>query len=524
MPGQIAAAREPRLGGSIIGKSLLFGAISCVAYLLSLAKTILVSRYFGTSPEMDAFTVAVLVPNLLGSLITGSAAAGLIPALAKAERDGTQERSDIFRTTFMLAVTVSAVGTVLLAVFAHPLIRVVASAFDNQRFWTAVALARWAAPLFVLTAAYAFASAELLARKKYALVAAAPGFGTVLSFLLIAVFHSQGVDILVWSLVAGTTLQAVIVLIPAWKASFGGRLTRWRNPHVVSVLATQVPLLAASTIGVANSFVDQFMGALLPTGNVSALGYATSLNTVTMQVVVMAMGWVVLPDFSAMVAAADFERLRRRVRYCIIAAAMLALPACLGIALFGHEAIRILFQHGRFRADSTLLVYRGWMGYSLGLLPAAVGMIAVRAANGLQQNWLLFRVGLVLLVLNAALDYLLMHVAGIFGISLSTSLVYCTSCVLMYGALRFRGAGLLLDRRILRRIGSVALATGAAAISAGAILASFGPAVAPSALAFMLFMAVLLAGYREAGLIALDFSSDRTWRIWQCAHFCIDEL
>ena len=496
-------------GIGVMRNSLIFGSVSFATYLLSLGKTILVSRYFGTSPDMDAFTVAILVPNLLGALITGSAAAGLVPALAKAGRDGRQQRSDAFRTSFTLVAAISALGTIVLALFARPMMHVVASAFDAQRLSTAVRLARWAAPLFLLNAVYAFASAELLARKKYALVAAAPAFSTLVSFALIAAFHRQGVAVLVWSLITGTAVQAAILLIPAWKSSAGGRVTRWRDPYVAKILAAQAPLLAASSIGVANAFVDQMMAAFLPAGNVSALSYATSLNGMAMQMVVMAMGWVMLPEISEIVAARDWARLRKKIRVCVIAVVMLAAPACLAVVGFGEQAIRVVFQHGQFRADSTTLVFLGWAGYSLGLVPAAIGMIAVRVANGLQENWLLFRIGIVLLIANAGLDYLLMRVAGILGITLSTTLVYCVSSLLVYRGLH-RRMGALFEPGTGRRVLIAIVAATIAAVPALAIRLLGGSGMASSALGLVVFAAALALTYGQAGLITFHFVG-RPW-------------
>jgi putative peptidoglycan lipid II flippase len=258
--------------------------------------------------------------------------------------------------------------------------------------------------------------------------------------------------------------------------------------------------LAASSIGVANTFIDQFMAAFLPAGNISALNYANGLHGVAMQVVVMAMGWVALPEFSAMIAAADPAGLRRRVRFCIVATAMLALPATFAVARFGYDAVRTILQHGRFDVRSSSLVYIGWVGYSLGLLPAAVGMIAVRLTNGLEENWVLFRIGLVLLLVNAALDYILMRVAGLFGITLSTSLVYFLSCFLIYRALRQR-VGVLLDRATTHRIANAMAAVAFAAILAGAVQYTTGAGLAASVAAFAVFGTMLLILYRRAGLL-----------------------
>jgi putative peptidoglycan lipid II flippase len=485
----------------LVRNSLIFGFVSCVAYLLSFAKSVLVSRYFGTSAEMDAFAIAILVPNLLGSLVMGTVSAGLVPALVKSESHGRQARNDTFRSSLMVILVVCCLGSVSLWGLAQPIMGVVASAFDSERLSLAVRLARLAAPLFAANVIYALASADLLSRRKYALVAAAPGFGTMLSFILIALFHEHGVGVLVLSLLAGTSVQAAIVMAPAWIATAGGRFTRWRDPHVMRVLAAQLPLLAASGIGVANTFIDQFMAAFLPRGNVSALNYATNLSAIGMQVVVMAMGWVALPDFSAMIATSDMNGLRRRIRFCMVAAAMLALPATLAVAGFGHSAIRIVFQHGRFDARSSALVYIGWFGYSLGLLPAAIGMIAVRVTNGLEDNWLLFRVGLVLLLVNTSLDYVLMRLAGLFGITLSTTLVYCLSCFLMYRALQQR-VGVLLDRATASGIANAIAAVGVAAIPAAVIHFLAGDGLAASLIAFAVFGITLLLSYRQTGLLA----------------------
>jgi len=126
---------------SFLRSSLIFGSVSFATYLLSLVKTVIVSRYFGTSAEMDAFTIAVLVPNLLGALIAGSASAGLVPALAVAERKGAQRRADTYRTSFVLFMAGCTVASVALAIFGKQLVHLVAPAFTGDRLAIADRLA-----------------------------------------------------------------------------------------------------------------------------------------------------------------------------------------------------------------------------------------------------------------------------------------------------------------------------------------------------------------------------------------------
>jgi putative peptidoglycan lipid II flippase len=436
---------------NIVRHSVVYGTATLVAYSLSMVKTIVVTRMFGTTPEMDAYTIAILAPNLLGALVTSTAAAGLVPALAKAELLGPERRATVFRTSFLVFVTICALGTVLLATFSNQVIKLMAFALDPNRANAARSMLPLASLLFVFTGIYAFAAAELLSRKKFIVVAAAPAVSTLLSLVMIWASGSRGIMVLVWALVLGTAAQAAVVAIPAWKASKEGTVVSCFDSGVREVLAAQVALLGVAMIGVVNVFIDQIVSTWLPAGNVSALNYAATLNNIVMQVVVMTLGWVALPDLSELAAAGDTECLRKRMRACLVIAVMIAAPVCILILCFGQTAIRVVFQHGQFQARSTHLVYLAWAGYSTGLVPAAIAMMAVRLANALQVNSVLLRIGAVLLVLNACLDFVLMRTVGLLGISLSTSIVYCVAGVLLYASLRPH-VGIILDRPTWRLI------------------------------------------------------------------------
>ena len=519
-PGPAESITTPN--AAFLRSSLLFGAVAFGAHLLALFKTVVVTRYFGTSAEMDAFAVAILVPNLLGGLIAGSANAGLVPALALAERQSPRRRADIYRTLSLLLGSASAVVTVALATFAAPLVHLVAPAFVGQRLAIARQLTPYASLLFLFNGIYASGAAELLSRRRYSVVAGAPAVSTAVSLIGVLAFHARGVAILVWALVAGVAVQTLVVAAPAWRASAGGRCTQWRDPTVRRALSAQLVLVAASTLGITNSFVDQVMAAWLPTGNISALNYAFSLHNVAMHVIVMSMGWTALPNLAELAAEQDLSRLRRKLRTYVLAAVILAAPACLLILGLGHAAIHLLFEHGRFHADSTHLVYRAWTGYTLGLVPLSIGVMATRVANALDESWLLFRIGAVSLAVNAALDYALMHVAGIMGISLSTSLVLCISSILVYRGLRAR-VGELLDRKTMHRIVRVVCAALAAAIPAVAIRLVAGPGMLSSGLQGLVYLFALLFAYRRAGIIVWRSPQRADFRAWQWIRLSVED-
>lgn len=498
--------REAR-ARSTLNSSIKFGLISLAAYGFSFAKSLVVAHYFGTSAEMDAFTLAVLLPNLLATLLTGGFAISLVPALASAELKGEEERGNTFRAGLLLFTAIACLAAVLPAIFSGATMALVAPGFDGPKRMLAAGLLRWCAALLPLNAVYAYCSAELLSRKRYVSVAAAPIISTAISVAALLLFAGTGVKVLALGLVAGTLFQALAVAARAWGAIPLRGAVRWWTPEVRELARQQLPLLLISSFGVVNVSVDQLMAGLLPSGSAAALSFATNLNMVVSQVVVMAASWVVLPELSKLAAEGDDQRLALKVRESMLGIALLAIPVAIVIFLLGGTAVRLLFQHGRFDSNSTRQVSAIWIGYTCGLLPFALAMVPVRLLNAMRKNHFLVRVGLAALVVNAGLDYLLMRWLGPVGISLSTSLVYLCTSIPVFWFVRDLVPG-IFERKLWADILRALLVCAPAGAALFAFRQMFPGKVALIA-GVAMFAVAVLSIYHWCGLVRVPFRKFR---------------
>jgi putative peptidoglycan lipid II flippase len=494
--------RPPQPG--TLKSSLTFGLVSLLAYGFSFAKSLVTARYFGTSVEMDAYTLAFLVPNLLATLLIGSFAISVVPALAAAECKSKEVRSKTFRAALFLFVAISSVIALLVAVFSPQIMTVVALHFDRPKRLLAATLLRWITPILPLTAICAFCSAELLSRKRYVAVAAAPIISTLVSVAALLLFAGIGVKVLAFGLVVGIAVQALAVAAPAWRANPLSDAMRWWTPEIKELVRQQFPLLVVSSFGVLNFSVDQFMAGLLPSGSAAALNFANSLNAIVVQAVVMAASWVVFPQLSELAAARDLPGLALKVRQSMLGIALLAIPMAIIIFILGSTAVSLFFQHGRFDSTSTRQVSAIWIGYTCGLLPFAIAMVPVRLLNALRRNKLLVRVGLVALPINAGLDYLLMTWLGPVGISLSTSTVYLCSSILVLWFVRGIVPG-IFDRKLWTDM----LRALTVSIPAGILLYGchqiFSWGMGTLVIGTVLFAALILSLYHWSGLVHVPF-------------------
>src|SRR5205814_2319035 len=228
-PADEAQPGSPKQGGGLLRQTFVYGAASLFAYGISMVKAVLVVRLFGTTPEMDAYALAILLPKLIGALVSSTTAGALVPALAKASEEGEEARATVFRSSLAIFTAVSLLVLLLIALFASPLAHLVGAAFDPYRLTLTARMLRWASVLVVLTGVYAVCSAELLARKRYWAVGLSPALGTAISLAMIWSASKPTINVLAWSLVAGAAVQAVILVVPAWNASRGGSARLWSN-------------------------------------------------------------------------------------------------------------------------------------------------------------------------------------------------------------------------------------------------------------------------------------------------------
>lgn len=458
----VAEAPAPSAGRS----SAVFGITTAAVYSLALVKAIVLTGSFGTGPQMDAFTIALILPNMVASIAAANCGPAMVPVLASAAREGHHARSNAFRSTLWLSLAVSLLAVAGLYLFAGPLIRLIAPHFDGSRHLLAIELLRVLSILPAASIVSGYCSAELLSRRKYFVVAVVPAISTAVT--IAAILSVRTITMLAYSVVAGTVIQAAIVLMLSLRASTMTAQLRLWTPHTRDIVLAQLPLMGTAIFGAANSSIDQALAALLPLGSASALNYATSLNALLVQSAVMSAVWVALPEFSDIAGAGDWEKLRRRARKYMIALASVAAPLSAAVILFAGPGIRIVFQRGAFTATSTFLVSGAWTGYAWGLVPLAIGMVCVRVLNSIQCNRPLIVVGMIMLPLNALLDLVLMRIFGVFGIGLSTSLLYGFSTFLLL-KLVDRRIGNVMDSPTVRAVGAIIMAT---VVAAAACLAA----------------------------------------------------
>lgn len=494
---------------------------------LSFLTTILVARTFGTDAEMDAYTLAVSIPESLQYLLMLATLGVLFTPLWIDARTRLGE-SEAWSMALSLLAFLALVMIVLLPVLyvLMPVImQVLAPGLSPASRTLAVELSA-----LILPGLFYYATAGILLGICYAYydfrVAA---FNTLLvaalnlvSFLALVQWGGWGVRGLMLGRLAALGAAQFFLLwgalrharghtwhIRLWHPEFG-LLLKYMPPYVFGALSGQLALL-----------INRAFVSTLGTGSIAAWGYGQRLADIPLAVLGAALGTTFLPDFAAKVAAHDTGAAtlawnRALLRVCLVLMPLAVLQITLAVPL-----IALVFQRGSFDANSTQASALVLGGLAAGMpLRAAAGLV-VRGMPAFKTRTLPLLLSALSTGANITLNVLLIGVLGLFGVALAASIG--DSLFAIVGALffwRWLGARSGETLKGLGQILVISLLAGGSSLMALGAVKDFTPFIqvgvsgSAGALVFLLLAWVSNAGDARAlpGMVRHRLSGSRATR------------
>jgi putative peptidoglycan lipid II flippase len=435
--------------------------VSIGARVLTLCSQALIAATFGTSDQMAAYTLALLVPATIAGILTTAVGAAIIPVFIDyRENQGEQEAMRLLWIATTLGTVVLVVVTGALVAAAPLLVTIFSHQLDASTQALATVLMRFLMPVLLLQGLITLFSAVLNAYGRFAAASLLPAANAlcIIAFLLLW-GQSWGVYALGWGTVAGYALNLLLLVVVYLRLGLRFHLSaQWRHPGVLRIAVLATPALVSSLLVNGNNLIDQFMASLLPPRDFASLSYAVKLVDTPAQFFYIALSSALLPVFSLLVARRQFDLLSATFRQVVIYAAIVLMPAGALLSVLAHPVVEALFQRGRFDGLSTDIVAGAMLLLAPSIFLFSYSFINGRIYNARQDNKTLRNVSVLSLSLNAALDFVLMQFWGVAGIALSTTLTYLTTATVLISLLNRKLPGV--------RLPQLGLAVGKAALAA----------------------------------------------------------
>lgn len=442
--------------------------------LTGLVRQVLIANRFGTGLEIDAFYAAQTLPDLLFALAAGGAlASAFVPTFTDVlTRPDPAAAWRLASSTMTLVALVLAGASILAAVAAPWLLLLLAPGFARNpgQMDLAVGLLRILSLSPTVFAISGLIMGILNAHGRFLAAALAPTFywvGTILGLIFLS--PTMGIYGLAWGSVLGAFLHLGVQLPALYRIRPALQpRAETRDPLVRQVVGLMGPRLIGAGAVQLNFLVTTNLASALAAGSLTALKQAWQIFTMPQVVLAQALGIAVLPTFSAQAARGDLDGMRRSLNEALRLLLVLALPATTGLLILGQLIVRLLFESGRFDADSTMLVSTALIAYTIGLISHSVLELVVRGFYALKDTWTPVWVGALAMLLNVLLSVvfaLLLSGLGHVGLALANTVATTIEVGTLAWLLRGRMNGLAL-----RSLASVTVRCTLAAVAmAGAL-------------------------------------------------------
>ena len=462
----------------MLKRIMTVGGLTLLSRVTGFLRDIMLAAILGAGPMADAFFIALRLPNHFRAIFAeGAFNSAFIPAYARVRGESGEGPARLFADrVFTMLFAAEAVLLAAALLFTPAALSLLAPGFggDPERFGLAVELTRITFPYLVLVTLVTLYGGILNALQRFASPAAAPILLnlSMMATLALAAWFPSAAHAAAWGVLIAGVLEVLLVgadlrhhdRLPSPRAlvldADVRRFFKALGPAVLGSAGTQIAV-----------FADTIIASFLAAGAVSALYYADRIEQLPIGVIGIAVGTVLLPEMSRLIAAGDERGARRAQDRAVEFTLVLAIPCLAAFATIPDLIMLALFSRGAFTAAAAAAAGATLSAYAIGLLPFVMlrAVSATFLARG--DTATPVRALAVSVAVNVALKILLMHRYAQVGLAFATSVgVWVNFGLLVWFAMR---AGLLsFDDRL--RSATVRLGLAGVAMAA-ALLLSAGP-------------------------------------------------
>lgn len=328
----------------------LLASATLIANLLGLLRERLLLANFGVGAELDAYKAAFTIPDFMYFILTsGALSVTFIPVFNERLLKGNKKSAWALSTSllnFMAVITLAA--SVLIMIFASPLVHIVASGLDDTQTAQAANMMRLiAVNPFLFSISAVFTSMQQ-AVGRFVFFALAPSFysiGIILGTIYLSPYF--GIEGVAYGVVIGSIFQLIISAMGLF--GMGYRYTpriSWKHKGFREVLGLLPARSVDQGIDYFNNIVEVNIASRLGAGAITAYQTAFTLHSVPISLIGMAIGTAVFPRLSERINQGRSDLFKKELLSILRIVVWLALPTSVIAYLGRGYLVRLLAAGG----------------------------------------------------------------------------------------------------------------------------------------------------------------------------------
>jgi putative peptidoglycan lipid II flippase len=453
---------------SLLKSSTVVSVMTLLSRVLGLVRDMVIANFFGSSAGADAFFLAFRIPNFFRRLFgEGAFAQAFVPVLSEYQTNRSKEEVRILVGKISGVLGLSLLVMTVVGVIGAPyIIKLFAAGYvvnnETEKLALATEMLRITFPYVFLICMTAFSGSVLNSFNRFAVPALTPVLLNI-SLILCAIYLTPYMKTPIIALAWGVLIAGVAQL--SFQMPFLARIDLLTKPKidfkdegVRRVGTLMLPALFGVSVGQINLLVDTILATFLETGSLSWLYYSDRLLELPLALFGITIATVILPSLSRQ-HASDSKAFSKTLEWAVKIVFLIGIPASLALIVLSESLITTLFYRGEMSARDVSMASYSLSAYGIGLLGHMLVKVLAPGYFSRQDTKTPVKYGIIALVSNMILNFILVWHLRHAGLALATSLsAFINAGLLWYG---LRSSGLLtLDKTWFVFLARLVLANG----------------------------------------------------------------
>ncbi|WP_281863062.1 murein biosynthesis integral membrane protein MurJ [Planomicrobium okeanokoites] len=453
-------------------------AVTIMVKITGLIKEIVFSYYYGASNITDAYIISLTIPAVIFALIGAGIATGYIPLYNKIDSEKGKDAANEFTNNVLnFVMLLCTVIVVVVFIFTKPLIFLFASGFQGETLEMAILFTRISIVSVYFTGIIYIIDANLQVKDAYKIPQLAVIPMILITIASIAASATYGVYILVYGSVLAVIVQALIVIVYAYKKGYSYKLkVNFNDFYLKRMIYLSLPVIIGSSVLQVNKIIDRTLASQIAVGGISALNYAYKIEGFITGIFVISIVTVMYPNISRMAVAKNFKGMKKALSEAVTGISLFVIPATIGAIIFARPIIVLMFGRGEFGETAIAMTSISLVFYSVGMIGVGIRTTLVKAFYSLEDTRTPMINSSIAVVLNIILNIVLSRFLGIGGLALATSISALAATGLMFFSLR-RKIGALGAKQMVVSFAKIGFASIVMGIGAKLIFETLTPAI-----------------------------------------------
>lgn len=402
----------------IFSSAALFSGLSLLPKVLGILKDVVVAATFGASHSLDIYLLSFVLIGVPVSILVVAVQTVLIPKLINCpEGDAASLVNSTLKWSSLILLVVLPIWLLIIP----ELVGIFSMQASKEGVDALSSACRWLAPYYFFNGINLIIYGALQARKIFWPNAILPGLFPLALLITIFLMSENNLKTLLLGTILGSFIE-LLILAFMYREKYQQNTMVSISKETKNVFLSAVPLIFGGVVMALGPVIEQMIAYRLGEGAVSLLNYGNRIPTALNNMLITAIGIVVLPHFTSVLTDKSSNECKRILIKLSVAALFIGGLLILPISLYAEQLMQALFERGKFSNSNAHLSSSVMRMYLIQLPMGLVGIICLRllAAMGKTKAMTILSSGQV--VLGLLLAYSLSQLMGIKGIALGSSI------------------------------------------------------------------------------------------------------